>query len=107
MTGMLLTVALCAVIAQTPQPFPRPGAPKPANPPATTAPSTAQPARRRVVAPPSAPVNPAAAPSEASLGVQLYPGAEFLASYDAGKGQRYYLFGTNTPFAEIVNYYRT
>jgi hypothetical protein len=39
--------------------------------------------------------------------VQIYPGAEFLASYDAGRGQRYYLYGTNTPFAEIVNYYKT
>ena len=37
----------------------------------------------------------------------MYPGAEFLASYDAGRGQRYYLFGTNSSFAEIVNYYRT
>ena len=33
--------------------------------------------------------------------------AEFLASYDAGKGQRYYLFGTNANFVEIVNYYKT
>jgi hypothetical protein len=40
------------------------------------------------------------------LGAPVYPGAEFLASYDAGRGQRYYLFGTNTPFAEIVTYYR-
>jgi hypothetical protein len=108
MGGMLLTVVICAVLAQTPQPFPRPGAPKPANPPTTTAPSTTQPAKPPVVGPPSAaPVDPNAVPTEASLGVPLYPGAEFLASYDAGKGQRYYLFGTNTPFAEIVNYYRT
>ena len=46
-------------------------------------------------------------PTEASLGVQIFPGAEFLTSYDAGKGQRYYLFGTNGSFAEIVNYYKT
>ena len=37
----------------------------------------------------------------------VYPGAEFLASYDAGRGQRYYLFGTNASFVEIVNYYKT
>jgi hypothetical protein len=60
------------------------------------------------VAPPAAaPTGQNEAPSEASLGVQIYPGAEFLASFDAGKGQRYYLFGSSTPFAEIVNYYRT
>ena len=41
------------------------------------------------------------------LGVQIYPGAEFLASYDAGRGQRYYLFGTNATFDDIVSYYRT
>lgn len=39
--------------------------------------------------------------------MQVYPGAEFLASYDAGHGQRYYLFGTNAPFADIVTYYKT
>jgi hypothetical protein len=46
-------------------------------------------------------------PSEATLGVPIYPGAQFLVSYDAGRGQRYYLFGTNTPFADMVAYYRT
>jgi hypothetical protein len=63
-------------------------------------------AGRRAVAPP-APANPNDPPTEAMLGVPIYPGAEFLASYDAGKGQRYYLFGTNSSFAEIVAYYRT
>jgi hypothetical protein len=41
------------------------------------------------------------------LGVPLYPGAQFIASYDAGKGQRYHLYGVNTDFAQIVTYYRT
>ena len=45
-------------------------------------------------------------PDEGSLGVPIYPGAQFLTSYDAGRGQRYYLFGTNAAFAEIVQYYR-
>ncbi|MEO7273714.1 MAG: hypothetical protein ABIX28_05215, partial [Vicinamibacterales bacterium] len=39
--------------------------------------------------------------------VPIVAGAEFLASYDAGRGQRYYLFGTNTTFTEVVTYYRT
>ena len=47
-----------------------------------------------------------AAPTDASLGLPIYPSAEFLSSYDAGRGQRYYLFGTNTPFAQIVDYYK-
>src|SRR6185312_3752937 len=46
-------------------------------------------------------------PSETTLGVQIYPNAQFLGSFDAGHGQRYYLFGTNAGFSEIVGYYRT
>jgi hypothetical protein len=37
----------------------------------------------------------------------VYPGAQFLASYDAGRGQRYYLFGSATPFVDVVTFYRT
>ena len=37
----------------------------------------------------------------------MYPTAQFLASYDAGRGQRYYVYGTTAPFADIVTYYRT
>jgi hypothetical protein len=103
--GMMSIALAAGASAQTPQPFPRPGAPKaPVAPPA----ATTQPSKPPTVLPPasSAP-KPTDVPTEATLGVQLYPGAEFLASYDAGKGQRYYLFGTNTPFLEIVNYYKT
>ena len=41
------------------------------------------------------------------LGAPIYPTAQFLTSYDAGRGQRFYLFGANTPFADMVMYYRT
>ena len=41
------------------------------------------------------------------LGVPVYPGAQFITSYDAGRGQRYYLFGTPAPFVDVVAYYRT
>ena len=37
----------------------------------------------------------------------IYPGAQFITSYDAGRGQRFYLFGAASPFAEMVGYYRT
>ena len=77
-----------------PQPFPRPGTPAAQSPPARPA----QPA----AAPP-----PEAAPTEATLGVIVYPGAQFIASYNAGRNQRYYLFGTGASFAELVTYYRT
>jgi hypothetical protein len=39
--------------------------------------------------------------------VPVYPNAQFLRSYDAGQGQRYYLFGAQASFTEIVNYYKT
>lgn len=37
----------------------------------------------------------------------IYPAAQYLTSYDAGRGQRFYLFGVTAPFADLVNYYRT
>lgn len=74
-----------------PKPFPRPGDPAAVDP----APPGQTPAE---VAP--------GEPSEATLGLPVYPGATYLASYDAGQGQRYYLFGTNTPFGDIVSYYK-
>jgi len=93
-------------LAQTPQPFPRGGAQPPA-------PAPAQPAAPRAPAPavpPSAPA-PAAAdpatPTEATLGFPIYPAALFIASYDAGRGQRYYIFGSTASFNDLVTYYRT
>jgi hypothetical protein len=93
-----------------PRPFPQPNQPSPlptppssTTPPPTTAPKVpAQPASPPAVAP-AAVVNRA---TERDLGVPIYPAADYLDSYDAGHGQRYYLFGTNAAFADIVAYYR-
>jgi hypothetical protein len=83
--------------AQTPVPFPRPGDPlRPA--PVAPAPATQS---------PGATPAQTETPSEQAIGLPVYPGAQFIASYDAGRGQRYYLFGTNADFAQIVAYYRT
>jgi len=49
---------------------------------------------------------PPAAP-DPSLGLPVYPAAQFLETFDAGKGQQYYLYGTDAPFADIVNYYKS
>lgn len=51
-------------------------------------------------------IGPEAPPTEESLGFPIYPSARFLRSYDAGRGQRYFLFGTNSTFSDMVNYYR-
>lgn len=109
---VLAAFAIALALAQqqpVPQPFPRPGqrpvAPAPAEPgkPPPPQPAPSQPPRGQAPA-----VAPAAAvPTSEMLGLQIYPAAVFLSSYDAGAGQRYYLFGTNASFAEIVAYYKT
>jgi hypothetical protein len=40
------------------------------------------------------------------LGISIYPNAQFINSYDAGRGQRYYLFGSTAAYEQIVLYYR-
>ena len=102
MRNPLLLVLLVAPLAasagaQVPQPFPKPGTQGATPPVAAPAPPP--------VAAPGAPQN-ASEPAAGSLGVAIYPSAQFIASYDAGKGQRYYLYGTVAPFPEIVQYYR-
>jgi len=90
-----------------PQPFPRPGSSQPAKPaqPTQPAPQSPQPPASASAKP--APGQREAAPTEATLGVPIYPSAQFIASYDAGRGQRYYIFGAAGSFADLVNYYRT
>jgi hypothetical protein len=86
--------------AQTPVPFPKPGQqPPPTNPKAPVAPPVTPPR-------PGQPA-PAGQPTEATLGVPIYPSARFIASYDAGQGQRYYIFGTEADFPQIVTFYKT
>ncbi len=101
--GLLVLVAASAgaVYAQTqtpvPRPFPQPG--QPGQPPPAAKPAAQQPV-------PAVTPAPAGTPTEATLGVPLYPNAEFVTSFDAGQGQRYYLFGSNSPFATVVAYYK-
>ena len=47
----------------------------------------------------------AGVPTEATLGVPVYPSARYIASYDAGRGQRFHLFGTSARFDDMVRYY--
>ena len=104
---VLLLLAAAPALGQTPQPFPRPGAP-PQQPPAAPAPTQpAAPPPQAAQAPPATRGADPNAPSPAEVMFPVYPTAQFIASYDAGHGQRYYLFGTSAPFAEIVAYYRT
>ena len=83
-----------------PQPFPRPASGAERSRPVEAQPAGTRPAAPAPVAPPQG------VPSEATLGVPVYPGAQFIASYNAGLGQRYYLFGSTASFADLVTYYR-
>jgi hypothetical protein len=98
-----------SLTAQVPQPFPG------RNTPAKPGPAQPGPAAPGQTAPPSpAPPPPAASsaapentPNEAVVGFPIYPSAQFIASYDAGQGQRYYLYGSEAKFPELVKYYQT
>jgi hypothetical protein len=107
--GSIIVLGLVsAASAQVPAPFPRPGqspAPKPA-PPAVAAPqpppAPAQPPDTPAAVPP-----PTGDPTEATLGAPLHPSAQYLESYDAGRGQRFYIFGSQSDFLQIVAFYKT
>jgi hypothetical protein len=101
---VMLAVWLVAATAQppTPQPFPRPSQQPPRPAPAQPAQPVPAPTR-----PATVPGQPEKPPTEEFLGLPIYPGAQFIASYDAGRGQRYYIFGTAASFVDLVAYYRT
>ena len=92
-------LAAAALTVQTPVPKPFPGAPAP-RPPQPAEPAKPGPAPQT----PTARAEPAQ--PDVNLGVALYPGAQFLTSYDAGRGQRFYIFGTTASFVAIVAFYR-
>ena len=97
-------------MAQTPQPFPRPGdtqtPKKPAQPPPAQPPPAPKPPAPAAPPRASEPPQGAGAPPASEVGFPIYPAAQFLASYDAGRGQRYYLYGATASFADVVTYYR-
>lgn len=88
-----MVIAILLLLAQAPQSA---GPAQPAAPPGQAA---------------TSPLNSLfpqeAAPADGALGVPVYPNAVFLTSYDAGRGQRYYLYGATGGFNELVAYYRT
>src|SRR5712691_2501701 len=111
MSPAVMTLLAALAFGQTPQPFPQPGGrtSQPARPaalPPSPSPTATTPAPQQPAS--AAPASTAeAAPTEATLGVPIFPNAQFIASYNAGRGQRYYLFGTAASFVDLVNYYRT
>jgi hypothetical protein len=103
-------------VARPQPPPPVPGAKAPVTPskPASgpTTPAAPQPGASGQAAAEPAPGDAAPAgvdvpPSPAQLNAPLFPTAQFLASYDAGQGQTFYLYGCTQSFSELVQYYRS
>ncbi|MEO8483058.1 MAG: hypothetical protein ABI634_12665 [Acidobacteriota bacterium] len=110
----LVTVCGVAASAQTgsapvPRPFPGSGTSSPSTAGTPPAPQVPGPANPTPTATPTAtPLEPPPS-SPATLlptTIPVYPSAEFLESYDAGSGQRYYLYGSNLPYVEVLAFYR-
>ena len=121
-------------VARPQPPPPAPNAKAPVKPGTTTAPTPAtpqQPVAKPQSTPPAAPPQPQPAarppatlaaavpasrvpaidaeapPAADQLNAPVLAGAQFLASYDAGMGQKFYLYGSTQAFADVVTYYRT
>jgi hypothetical protein len=107
--ALLVTAVIAGAAAAQNPPKPPTSAPVPEPFPHSSQPQRAAPQTPPPVAPAGPTAQPAGVPgrpSEATLGAPIYPAAEFLDSFDAGYGQRYYLFGTNAPYVDIVQYYK-
>jgi hypothetical protein len=100
--------------AQTPvpRPSPFPGA-KPPAPATTPAPVAAEKTPHSNATKPVTPPQQSGLPQDGSTvdprlaGVPIYAGAELLSSFDAGRGQHIFLFGSNMPYSDIVAFYKT
>jgi hypothetical protein len=115
---MTAVLAIAAMLSQQPVPrvFPQPATgdtqSRPAPPPPSRpSPPTVAPAAPAAATPPPATSKPAgicgaSAPIPTLLGVPLYPGAQFIAAYEAGRGQCFYLYGSTAAFQDLVTYYR-
>ena len=95
MTAALVALALASVPAQDPpRPRPFPGA---APPPA------AQPATPSDTAPQAASVQGKVDPE---TGVPLYPDAVLIGKFEASPSQPFYLYGSQSAYANVVEFYR-
>jgi hypothetical protein len=110
LTAALLAWACASpLFAQAPLPFPGAAAP-PAEAPRQSRPAPAPPQVTPLpVAQPqgTATTSPDSnGPAASTVVFPIFPGSKFLGSYDAGKGQRYYLYGTTILYEDVVAFYR-
>ena len=96
-TAAFVALALLAAPAQDPpRPRPFPGAPAPSSQPA----ESAQPDQ------PAAPQTTAQGAADPNTGVALYPDAVLLGTYEAGPGQPFYVYGSQSAYTNVVEFYR-
>jgi len=124
-TGSLLQAAQAPAPFPAPRPTPAPSAPRPrdASPaPQASAPATPQspsgsaPVEQAPVVPAPTPATPPSAAAAVQSppvtgapdlgGVPLYPSAVYLRSYDAGRGQKFHIYGVTLSYADTVAYYQ-
>jgi hypothetical protein len=106
--GLFALATALPSLGQTPQPFPGVRSTKPDQQRTVQpqpAPTTSQ-GSQKPAAPQTAQPSDPNAPASSTVGFPVFPNAQFLASYDAGKQQRYYWYGTTSPYAEVVKYYQ-
>ena len=114
---LFATMLAMSAAGQTPQPFPRPGAERPASPRPQPPPQPA-PAAPQIQAPVQPAPPPAARvgfplqanpnePSPEEVFFPVYPAARFIAAYDAGRGQQYIVYGSTAAYADLVRYYQS
>ena len=110
--GVFLVAALAVPASATqqrqpvPQPFPTPDNREQTDAADTSGAVPSGSSADTVSVPPAASLmSQTEAPTAESLGIPIFPTAQYITSYDAGRGQRFHLFGAVTDFRELVSYY--
>jgi len=103
--ALIATVGMASGSAAQSAPPPTP-VPKPAPFPGANAPTTPATKPASPVVPASPPQQDGAALDPRLSGVPIYPGAELLSSFDAGRGQQVFLLGSTMPYSDIVGFYK-
>ena len=109
LAALIVSMALAGSLQgqPVPQPFPRPAFTGCSDSALAASPAVVSAAPARGVRRPVAAGGRRGADTERCSACPLYPGAQFITSYDAGRDQRYYLFGSAGSFVDLVAYYRT
>jgi hypothetical protein len=107
-TAAVAALGVAAFAQSAPPPTQPPPVPKPfpgSNPPSTPPGKPGDPATPAAVVP-APPERPNAPAPQDLNGAPVYPAADFLETFDAGRGQKFFIYGTNAPYLDIIAFYR-